>query len=269
MMDPRKRLKIQRRKRIDRPTDLPIDIKHQIQEKLPVDEAAKMSVLSRPWRHHDGGIKASVLIISSINCMLHCVIDKWMCLLARIGPMDLTIQNLNPNDHLYKLKQNPSNHLYKLPWHMYSLELEKLDLFNCIFRSPCSFMGFRKLKSLLLHRVTLELTLQLLSCQCQNHLKIYAPKLMKLSILNDSIETLNLDRFIDNPKLETVALGVNNYQQDKVLNLTYLLNNWPEVIHLRLDCYYLKCFASGIEAERIPTCLNNLRVLFSILFQFQ
>ncbi|KAF3640715.1 putative protein NSP-INTERACTING KINASE 3-like isoform X1 [Capsicum annuum] len=139
--------------------------------------------------------------------------------------MDLTIQNLNPNDHLYKLKQNPSNHLYKLPWHMYSLELEKLDLFNCIFQVTVQLHGF-------------------------------------------PIETLNLDRFIDYSKLETVALGANNYQQDKVLNLTYLLNNWSEVSHLRLDCYYLKCFASGIEAERIPTCLNNLRVLSLFYFNF-
>ncbi|KAM3395520.1 hypothetical protein P3S68_004526 [Capsicum galapagoense] len=111
-------------------------------------------------------------------------------------------------------------------------------------------------------------SLQIETCEGLDHLKIYAPKLMKLSILNDSIETLNLDRFIDYSKLETVALGVNNYQQDKVLNLTYLLNNWPEVIHLRLDCYYLKCFASGIEAERIPTCLNNLRVLSLFYFNF-
>lgn len=46
-MDPSKGLKIEAGERIDRVTNLPINVKHQIQENLTIDEAAKMSVLCK------------------------------------------------------------------------------------------------------------------------------------------------------------------------------------------------------------------------------
>ncbi|MCD9644548.1 hypothetical protein HAX54_032829, partial [Datura stramonium] len=48
----RKRLKVEGDTlKLDRLTDILINVKHQIQEHLTIEEAAKMSVLSRSWRH--------------------------------------------------------------------------------------------------------------------------------------------------------------------------------------------------------------------------
>ncbi|KAH0754204.1 hypothetical protein KY290_024474 [Solanum tuberosum] len=45
-----KRLKVEG-DRVDRLSDLPINVKHQIQQNLLIDDAARMSVLSTVWRH--------------------------------------------------------------------------------------------------------------------------------------------------------------------------------------------------------------------------
>ncbi|XP_070021572.1 F-box/FBD/LRR-repeat protein At1g13570-like [Nicotiana sylvestris] len=112
-----KRLKVEGDKlKLDRLTDLPINVKHQIQEHLSIEDAAKMSVLSRPWRHvwasipkfvfsaqfclskppdilvdvintilsqHVRAIKTFLLNISSFPSSQHPDIDQWMLLLSR------------------------------------------------------------------------------------------------------------------------------------------------------------------------------------------
>ncbi|XP_060214134.1 uncharacterized protein LOC132641237 [Lycium barbarum] len=71
---------------------------------------------------------------------------------------------------------------------------------------------------------------------------------------------------MDCQKLKTVILSSSRNNQDKVINLTHLLNCWPEVRHFNLDSYYLKSFAT--EVERLPTCLNSLRALTLFEFDF-
>lgn len=294
-----KRLKVEG-DTLDRLTDLPINVKHQIEEHLSIEEAAKMSVLSRAWRHvwssipklvfsaqfcknkpseklidiintilsqHDGAIKAFLLNISTIPSSQHSIIDQWMLLLSRNGLMDLTLQNMNKAP-------------YTLPSYMYGVELESLDLSNCIFKPPSSFRGFHKLKSLSLHRVALELdvatsflwmpnleNLRFMSCSGLHHLKICAPELLLLSFFTSGISNLQIGHFMDCRKLEAVALASQN-NQHKVMNLTNLLSGWTKVCRLLLDSYYLKSFASGTEAERFATRLDNLRVLTCHQFNF-
>ncbi|PHU21403.1 hypothetical protein BC332_06510 [Capsicum chinense] len=160
---------------LDRLTALPISVKHHIQERLSMEEAARMGILSRPWRYvwasipklvfsaqfcqrkplidvidtvllqHHGAIKTFVLEISSIPPSKHSVIDQWMLLLLRNGIMNLNLLNL----------QDAAP--YILPSYMYDVELESLCLANCIFKPPCSFRGFHKLKSLSLLKVVLLL----------------------------------------------------------------------------------------------------------------
>lgn len=285
--------------KLDRLTDLPINVIHQIQDHMSIEDAAKMSVLSRPWRHvwasipklvfsaqfcrskppdtlvdvintilsqHVGAIKTFLLNISSIPSSQHPVIDQWMLLLSRNGVVDLTLQNLY-------------NAPYKLPSYMYSVALESLKLSNCIFRPPCSFRGFCKLKKLSLLEVALEFDVST-SCLWMPNLfslkvrvcgglpKIYAPELLHIFFFTRSTKTLMLDHFMDCRKLKTVILAKSEKNQDKPMNLTYLLNCWPMIKRLSLDGYYLKSLAYGIEEERLPTCLNRLKALSLFNFNF-
>ncbi|KAF3650874.1 hypothetical protein FXO38_16931 [Capsicum annuum] len=89
-------------------------------------------------------IKTFALDISSRPYIRYNLINQWTFLLSKKCLMDLTLRIMR-------------NHPYKLPSVMYSEELEKLILSNCIIRPPCSFRGFYKLKWLLLIQVTLEL----------------------------------------------------------------------------------------------------------------
>ncbi|XP_060215716.1 F-box/FBD/LRR-repeat protein At1g13570-like [Lycium barbarum] len=240
-----KRLKVEGDK-FDRLTDLPIDVQHQIQEYLSREEAARMGVLSRAWRHvfasipklvfsaqfcqrkpsdtlidiirtillqHDGTIKTFLLNMSSIPSSQHSIIDQWMLLLSRNGVMDLTLQNLHSAP-------------YKLPSYVYGVELQSLSLSNCIFRAPCSFRGFHKLKKLSLHKVALELdnptsflwmpnlvVLLVRLCSGFPNLKIYAPELCGICFVTWSTETLELGHFMDCRKLKTVILGTSRNNQ--------------------------------------------------------
>ncbi|XP_060170499.1 F-box/FBD/LRR-repeat protein At1g13570-like [Lycium barbarum] len=183
------------------------------------------------------------------------------------------------NDLMDLTLKSRVNAPYSLPSYMYCVELESLDLSNCIFRPPSSFRGFHKLRSLSLHQVALELddvatfflwmpnleSLRFMSCSGLHHLKIYAPELVLLIYCTSGIDTLQLGNFMDCRKLITVLLASQN-NQDKAMNLTNLLSSWPKV---RLSSFgqllpYGKSVASGIEAES----LNSLRVLTLHQFNF-
>ncbi|XP_047252142.1 F-box/FBD/LRR-repeat protein At1g13570-like [Capsicum annuum] len=284
---------------LDRLTALPISVKHQIQERLSMEEAARMSILSRPWRHvwssipklifssqfcqrkplidvidtillqHNGAIKTFLLDISSIPPSKHSVIDQWMLLLSRNGIMYLTLQNL----------QNAAP--YILPSCMYDVELESLRLANCIFKPPCSFRGFHKLKSLSLLKVVLLLDndiaasflwmpylviLQVNACSGFPNAKIYAPTLSQVYFLTRRSETLDLGHYMDCRKLKAVRLVSSKENQEKAVNLTYLLNCWSEIRDFAMDSYYLQSFAT--EAERLPAYLNSLKVMTLYEFDF-
>ncbi|KAK4716011.1 hypothetical protein R3W88_014349 [Solanum pinnatisectum] len=254
-----------------------------------------MSVLSRPWKHiwvsipklpliidvintillqHCGAIKAFLANISSIPSSQHSVIDEWMLLLSRNGIMDLTLEKLD-KDRLIL-----NNAPYKLPSCLYGInKLESLSLPNCIFRPTCSFTGFHMLKNLSLLKVVLNLDvatsflwmpdlvfLQVKLCIGFPNSKIYAPKLSQILLFTRRTKTLELGHYMDCRMLTTVILASSRTNQDKAINLTYLLKCWPEEHTFGLHTYYLKSFA--IEAERLPTYLNSLRALALFEFDF-
>ncbi|XP_049405283.1 F-box/FBD/LRR-repeat protein At1g13570-like [Solanum stenotomum] len=271
-----KKLKVERDK-LDR---LPINVKHQIQEHLSVEEAARMSVLSRPWKHiwvsipklvfsadfchnkpliidiintillqHCGAIKTFLVNISSIPSSQHSVIDEWMLLLSRNGIMDLTLEKLDK----YHLILN--NAPYKLP--------------SCLC---CNFF-------LVVVKVVLRLDvatsflwmpdlviLQVKLCSGFPNSNIYAPKLSQISFLTIRTKTLELGHYMDYRMLTTVILASSITNQDKPINMTYLLKCSPEVRNFGLHTYYLMSVAT--EAERLPTYLNNLRTLALYEFDF-
>uniref|UniRef100_M1B1X7 Ubiquitin-protein ligase n=1 Tax=Solanum tuberosum TaxID=4113 RepID=M1B1X7_SOLTU len=290
-----KRLKVEG-DRVDRLSDLPINVKHQIQQNLLIDDAARMSVLSTVWRHvwpsipelvisaqfcqsmplntlidiintilsqHYGPIKTFFLNISSLPSLRHSVISEWMLFLSKNGVKDLTLHNTK-------------NVPYKLPSFMYAIELERLYLSKCVCRLPGNFRGFHKLKYLKLNLVLVRhdetsilwmpnlLKLHFRSCQGLYHLKIYAPKLWYLNFYNIGPNTLNLDNFLDCRNLTTIIFASREHQS-KVMNLTNLLSCCPQVSNIHMDSSYLKSFASGTEVERLPTRLDNVKFVRSYI----
>nr|XP_009596505.1 F-box/FBD/LRR-repeat protein At1g13570-like [Nicotiana tomentosiformis] len=285
------------RDKLDRLTDLSINVRHQIQERMTIEDAARMSVLSSKWRHiwalnpkltisadfcrkgkqssttdiinrvllhHYGPIKTFLLDLSIINPSEHSVIDLWMLHLSRNGLVELTLQCL---EYI--------NTPYKLPSSVYGVELEHLNLSNCIFRPPCSFRGFRKLKSLSLSRVSFQLDvatsflfvpnlLDLMFTQCSglHHLNIYAPELLCLKFSHCGIDTIKWISFKDCRKVKFFAVlpqeEVSQNRQHEAMNLVKLLSSLPEVKALILDGCSLKFLASGNVARRLSTMLNHL-----------
>ncbi|XP_016446519.1 F-box/FBD/LRR-repeat protein At1g13570 isoform X3 [Nicotiana tabacum] len=288
------------RDKLDRLTDLPINVIHQIQEYMAVEDATRMSVLSSKWRHvwasnpkliisvdfcitrkqlgtldiinrvllqHYGPIKTFLLDISMIHPSEHSVIDLWMLHLSRNGLVELTLRCL---EYL--------NTPYKLPSSVYGVELEHLSLSNCIFRPPCSFRGFHKLKSLTLSRVAFQLdvatsflcvpnlkNLMFVKCIGLTHLNIYAPELLTLKVVRCDIETIKLGPFMDCRKLQCFAVisrdEVPQNGQHEAINLIKLLSSWPELRKLLLDRYFIKFLSSGNVAGLLSTRLNDLHDL--------
>ncbi|KAJ8542231.1 hypothetical protein K7X08_017097 [Anisodus acutangulus] len=262
---------------------------------MPMAEAARMSVLSRTWRHiwvsnsklvfdtklcrkrntkdiistillqHHGAIETFLLDISIIPSSERSFVEEWMLLLSRNGLMDLSLQNLKNVDAPYEL-----------PSYMYDVQLECLYLSNCIFRPPCSFRGFHELKTLSLRRVAFDLdnatsslwmpnleSLHLIECSGLRFLNIYPPELLHLLFHGCGTDTLKLGPFIDCQKLRVAGIlsqeDVSQNRQDKAIKLTNLLSSWHS--RLFLGRYILKFFPSGTKAERLPTSLNRLRFL--------
>ncbi|XP_060215441.1 putative FBD-associated F-box protein At5g56390 [Lycium barbarum] len=180
--------------------------------------------------------------------------------LSRNGLMDLSIEN-----------QNSGNAPYKLPSYVYGVGLESLVLSNCIFRPPCSFRGFHKLKRLHLMQVSFELDvatsslwmpnlerLSLTLCSGLRFLNIYAPKLLSLTLLACGTDPLNMGPCMDSEKLQIFSI-VSLNRQDKAVKLTDLLSSWPNLSLLILGRYFLKIHP---QAESLPTRLTRLRYLY-------
>ncbi|PHT62314.1 hypothetical protein T459_33810 [Capsicum annuum] len=293
-----------RGKKLDRLTDLPINIIHQIQDRISVQAAAKMSVLSRAWRYiwssnprlifatgfctmklpsktidiitaillqHHGSVKTFSVDISPIHSSQHPVVDRWILFLSRNGLMDLSVLN-----------EKSGNTPYKLPSYVYNVELEHLVLSNCIFRPPCSFRGFHKLRKLLLTQVSFELdvatsslwmpsleTLQFIRCSGLRFLNIYAPKLLYLHLIGCGIDALNLGPFMVCSKLKMFGLveqEVSLNRQDKTMKPTDIILSWPNLNRLILGKCFVKFFPSDAGVDCPP--MRQLKALHLANYDF-
>ncbi|CAN4096039.1 unnamed protein product [Withania somnifera] len=293
--------------KLDRLTDLPINVIHQIQDNISIEDAARMSVLSRTWRYiwaskpklvfdtqfctkrppsntidtistilsqHHGSIKIFFVDISVIHSSQHSVVNQWMQFLSRNGLMNLTIEN-----------QNSGGAPYKLPSYVYDVELQRLSLSNCIFRPPCHFRGFHKLRVLLLIRVSFELDIVTSSlwmlnlvnlgfqkCSGVRFLNIYAPKVAYLRLIDCGIDTLNLSPFMNSEKMRFFTIASENEvslkTQDKAMKLTDLLSSWPNLSYLIYGRCFLKFLPSGTGEESPPMRLTGLRGLYLCDYDF-
>ncbi|XP_070017725.1 F-box/FBD/LRR-repeat protein At1g13570-like [Nicotiana sylvestris] len=107
-----------------------------------------------------------------------------------------------------------------------SMGIEQVNLSNCIFRPPCSFGGFHKLKSLSLNQVAFELNVAT-SFLC-------IPNLEYLSI--DAIKWI-LIKDCGKLKLFAVTLSheVSHHRQDDGMNLFLASGNVAGRLSLRLN----------------------------------
>ncbi|XP_018629077.1 F-box/FBD/LRR-repeat protein At1g13570-like [Nicotiana tomentosiformis] len=158
--------------------------------------------------------------------------------LSRNGLVELTLQN--PGNQ---------NAPYKLPSYVYDMELEQLSLSSCIFRPPCSFGGFHKLKSLKLDGVAFELDVATSFLSIPNLLDLMFVQCSGVHHLN----TIKWITFKDCRKVKLFAVipqeEVSQNRQNEAMNLVKLLSSLYEVRALILDGCSLKFLASGDVAN--------------------
>ncbi|XP_055815847.1 F-box/FBD/LRR-repeat protein At1g13570-like [Solanum dulcamara] len=250
----------------DRISYLPRNVIDRIFELLPVEDAARTSILSTKWRYiwaalpnlvldnpfcnklalrsrhifeqtidkillqHIGDIVTFDLDMSGLQLSLCPAIDRWILYATR--------------NSVKKLKLNmPKDSPFKVPSYIFNCPtLTKLKLFNCVVKLPKSFLGFQKLTKLSLRKVTFESTTEI----CV----INVPLLVKLSLIKcNGTQYLNI-----------VSVGLKSlhfYESRCNLDLNCFMNC------KQLTCLYLEVDNYSMPAERIT--LEKLLISFATL----
>ncbi|XP_059315924.1 F-box/FBD/LRR-repeat protein At1g13570-like [Lycium ferocissimum] len=258
----------------DRISALPRDIILYILMRLPTEDAAKTSILSKNWRYiwtmlpnlvldsgfwdklavespsifkqtvddillvHLGDIGRFYLHIPTTPLPSHADIDRWMLHVTRNG-VEFLYLNM------------PRNTIYKVPSSVFNCRtLTHLELCNCVFKPPNSFLGFHNLTILYLEDVTIVPTtdfcvidvphlfvLELNSCAGTQYLKIISPKLETLVFRNSHYFVLNC--FVNCKILRMLQLTFNkevsNLEHDQrstVEKLLFSLAPTIEILYL-------------------------------------
>ncbi|XP_060184370.1 F-box/FBD/LRR-repeat protein At1g13570-like isoform X2 [Lycium barbarum] len=210
----------------DRISYLPRNVLDRILELIPLQDAARTSILSKNWRYiwatlpnlvldyrlcrtlilesesnfkeavddilllHMGDIMKFVLDTSGARLSSYAVIDRWVLYVTRNGVKKLTLQVSNFDT-------------YTLPSSIFNCStLTKLTLFKCVFKPPNSFLGFQNLITLYLQWTTFLPTTTTSFCV------IKAPRLAKLT-LNSCHGTQYLN--IVSPGLKSLYVRDNHY----------------------------------------------------------
>lgn len=197
--------------------------------KLAVDEILLLRM---------GNIVKFVLDIS--GAYLSCAdIDRWVLFVTRNGVKKLTLRISNLNT-------------YTLPLSIFECStLTSLELTNCVFKPPSSFLGFPNLISLDLQRTTFVPTtsfcvikaplledLSLNMCHGSQYLNIISPGLKSLYV-RDSYYHLVLNCFMNCKDLRVFKLDFYKVADEKS-TLEKLLISLPALEVLHLDSYFLE-----------------------------
>ncbi|KAF3651226.1 putative F-box/FBD/LRR-repeat protein-like [Capsicum annuum] len=229
----------------DRISVLPINVLDYVVELLPIEDAARTSILSKKWRYiwamspnlvldnlfcnklakescsffyntvdnillqHIGDIVKFDLDVSGLGLPWYTDIDRWMHYVTRHG-----VKKLNLNV--------PKNSTYKVPSYIFNCStLTDLTLSNCVFKSPTSFLGFQNLITLCLKSMTfvptaefcvikvpLLVDLILDCCQGTRYLNIVSPQLESLVVFRS--DCLELNCFRNCKKLKRIIFSGTN-----------------------------------------------------------
>ncbi|KAK6775025.1 hypothetical protein RDI58_026026 [Solanum bulbocastanum] len=238
----------------DRISGLPRNVIDRILELIPVQDAARTSILSRNWRYIWATFPELVLdyrfrqnfigklrvdFIQVVDCILllhmgdivkfvldtrgvftanssYAIIDRWILYVTRNGVKMLTL-------HISK------DDTYNLPSSIFICStLTYLKLSNCVFRPPNPFLGFQNLITLCLEGSTfvpatsfcvinapLLARLDLILCRGTQYLNIVSPGLECLYI-QDSHSYLVLDCFMNCKNIRQLKLEFNRVVDDPI-----------------------------------------------------
>ncbi|XP_059308696.1 F-box/FBD/LRR-repeat protein At1g13570-like [Lycium ferocissimum] len=278
-------------------TALPRNVVDRILELLPVHDAARTCVLSKKWRdiwttlpylvldnlfckkltaksqavfrkivddillQHIGNTVKFVLDVSEVHLSSYADINRWMRYVTRNGVKELS---LNMSD----------NRIYKLPSYIYNCStLTHLQLFNCVFKPPNSFLGFQNLTNLHMERITFAPTaefcvinvpllveLALMFCCGAQYLKIVSPQLKNLGVHKGHYLILNCFMNCKNLSMLGIELEkvVDNLKHDEISTLEKFLFSFPSLEQLYLGSFVLELLNANIVLDELPSKLNCL-----------
>ncbi|KAL4586532.1 hypothetical protein LXL04_011168 [Taraxacum kok-saghyz] len=243
---------------LDSLSNLPPNIIQTMLTFLPMRDAFKTSILSRSWRYHcvnmpklkfdDELFQQPAHNRLSNKCkLLHIVYPILLLHHRPILEFSLSISQLTScceiDQIILHLSGNPtlksftlcigSGDDHKLLSSFYLLQqLTHLKLQNCAFQPPPKFYGFNMLTSLYFHNVgiTVKVLLRFI---------FNCPLLKSFTLIED----------------EQHAIG--SWNSDFI----ELFECLPLIEHLHMSSYPVKCFASGVLPQKLPSALVHLRVL--------
>nr|GMD70339.1 F-box/FBD/LRR-repeat protein At1g13570-like [Ipomoea batatas] len=289
-----------RRAMDDKLINLPMDVLNCILDHLPIQDAARTSILSRKWRYiwaghpklllnpknivtvtkndfigigneillqHIGPILTFHVDISDLHMSQYPNIDRWILYLSRNGLRELRMNNSGVS-------------LYPLPSYIFLCEeLKHLALTKCIFKPPCGTTGsFHSLKQLSLNQVAFKPevsasiftaskleTLCLVKCSGMDHLNFDGCSLSLSSLVLYMNRGVKLRCFMNCKSITSAKLvlpmEVNYLGLGKRINLASLFEHWPLISNLFLDGYHLKLLAADSITSALPVKVNHLRDL--------
>ncbi|KAF6137761.1 hypothetical protein GIB67_040469 [Kingdonia uniflora] len=282
---------------------LPQNVTDNILVRLPLKEAVRTSILSKSWRYQWVTIPELIIpsdfelfpsnelhgeekIVSIVDHVLKLHkghlqkfmlditfrksnpdLDGWILHLSTKGIKELVLEILTENG-------------YKMHVSIFSCQqLTVLDLASVHVELPSEFTGFKSLKSLKLHVVTItendleslisrSIVLErliLLEIEVQK-LKINAPNLNYCFIGDGPLEELYMETTRVLAFMHIfLSWNVENVDQGKSCNLAKLLGFLPAVEKLELDNDSLKVLSVCNIPRRLPNTLERLKDLYVLV----
>ncbi|KAK4481476.1 hypothetical protein RD792_012376 [Penstemon davidsonii] len=200
-------------------------------------------------------------------------IDRWILFLSRCSVKEFILE-------IWK------GHRYKLPSSIFSYQkLIHLELFNCLLKPPCTFIGFKVLKSLDLQHITMDQgdfedmisscplleRLTLMNFEGFNRLNIRAQNLLFFDV-GGAFEDVS---FQDTFHLAVVSVGLyenpggdQNLAFGSTCNLIKFFACLPRVQRLEVQNFFLKHLSAGvIPMKLLAPCVDlsflSIRINFN------
>ncbi|KAI8527429.1 hypothetical protein RHMOL_Rhmol12G0074900 [Rhododendron molle] len=245
------RMQVNNRSTSDIISNLPSTVTENILKGLPLRDAVRTSVLSSKWRY------------------------KWVTLPQMVFDNKFFLKGWDKDFTFYL--HGSSTH--EIPCHFYSfLKLRDLNLSNCVIKPPPTFKGFGRLVNLNFEDVNISAEmcglfisscpllerLRLHDCTDFDFLKINAPNLKYLEFFGifESVSLENTPLLVE----ISVTLGSWNKMVKHSVEETYIewakfFHSLPAIEDMHLDSSILESFDAGNVPERLPSTLNQLKVL--------